>query len=769
MLLWNSNPKSLDDLKEGSLSYSPNRWIRFLLILLFAVLMGGLFFLRFLPWLLPYSGQEALDNLRFSSVVLDSQGKELQVTPLDKGLRRIYANPSQLPPYLEEIVLQSEDRRFYWHPGVDILALVRAFIQNSEAGSQVSGASTLTMQLARILQPRPRTFENKIAEAWEALQLETRLSKEQILLYYINLLPFGFNIEGFATASRVFFDKPLSDLDPLQIKTLAVIPRSPQKYNPHSQPQENWRAVVALSQSLNEATEPPSQPPELGILNPSRPNIWPFRAPHFVQFLTTRPEWKTQDTRHPFQTTLEPDMQQLLEQRLRETVEAVMLRGGRISNGAGLFVRPDTMTVAAYVGSVEFFKENTQGQIDGVQIRRQPGSTLKPFLYALAMTKGFTASTILPDIPSDFGGQEIYTPSNYNQQFNGPIRLRQALASSLNIPAVYTLNRVGVLPFTDFLISTGIQSLESQRGHLGLGLSLGNAEIRLWELVQAYGLFLKEGRPIQLKVRREDATSPGNAGLTTSPNLDPKIAHLVRDILVRHPDRTLAFGRRTSRMTIEGALKTGTSNQFNNIWAVGFTPQLLGGIWMGNFDGATVISSPGAGLPAGILSTLLQTFTQTPAFPPLEGYEKHRICTLSGLLATPDCPHTIEEWFLPGTAPQPCTWHRPGSPRAQYPQEYSQWLSLYRYRSPDGFQNNPLSILRPRPNSRFFRDPTIPQENQSMQIEALGQGVGRVFIGDNLIHQGPFPLRFWWPLEPGRHVLKIEDEITSKSLEFEVR
>ncbi|GAB1483375.1 hypothetical protein MASR2M78_21910 [Treponema sp.] len=227
-------------------------------------------------------------------------------------------------------------------------------------------------------------------------------------------------------------------------------------------------------------------------------------------------------------------------------------------------------------------------------MRRQPGSTLKPFLYTLALEQGWDAATVLPDVPTDFGGAEVYVPANFNNQFNGPVRLRQALASSLNIPAVYTLERIGVKPFADFLISNGFRSIEEQRGSLGLGLALGNAEISLYELVRAYGLFMNEGIPAELnKIGGQSPYAADERAI-----VDPRIAALVRDILTRHPDRTLAFGRGGhGRLKFEGAIKTGTSNQFNNIWAVGFTSDLLGGVWMGNFSGSTVVGNRGLWLP----------------------------------------------------------------------------------------------------------------------------------------------------------------------------
>lgn len=746
-------------------------WKRFS-ITLAIVVAGVLLLLRGVPRVLPYAGKESLRSLEFSRVVLDSKGGEIQVLPLAGGMRRIYADWKELPPALVRLILGAEDRRFWFHPGFDPGSLVRAFIQNRRAGATVSGASTVSMQLARIITPRPRTLSSKLVEAWEALQLESRLGKRGVLTLYANLLPFGQNVEGFQTAARLFFAKRLDELTTEELMILTVMPRSPEEYNPYANPGKNREAVLRLAAARGIAIDPGFQgrldAAYRSVLDPSRPGVWPFRAPQFVEYLRTRPEWRHWDSRRPFQTSLEPDLQRYLEFLLAREVDKAAAK--RITNGAALFVRPKEMTVAAYVGSVDFSDSEHSGQIDGVQIRRQPGSTLKPLLYSLALEHGFTASTILPDIPSDFGGSEVYVPANFNNQFNGPVRLRQALASSLNVPAVYTLERVGVLPFTDLLVADGFESLVSERGSLGLGLALGNAEVKLWELVQGYGVFLTGGRPVRLGVLQ--GRPPAKAAGSVEPLIDPRVAWLVRDILTRYPDRTLTFGRGgNTRLTFEGAMKTGTSSQFNNIWAVGFTPDLLGGVWMGNFSGDTVIGAPGSGIPAGVVAKILEGYSTHPAFPELAGLTKERICTLSGELATDNCPHTMDEWFLPGTEPGYCTWHVSGAngPEVHYPQEYQSWLASYRYKSPTSYLDSTLQILAPLDGSVFYWEPGLPAGSQAVHIRSVGSGLGTLRVDDEPVAQGVFPLNADWPLAVGEHTLSLTAAHGSREVRFEVR
>lgn len=734
------------------------------------VLAAYVTLVRLVPRILPYAGQDTLDGLRFSTVLLDAEGGELQILPLDHGLRRLYMPASQQPATLRRLVLRAEDKRFYAHPGVDPIALGRALLQNLSGGGTVSGASTLSMQVARLITPRPRTVGAKLAEAWEALQLESRLGKAGVLDLYLNLLPFGRNVEGFPAAARAYYGKDLSLLTDAQLMALCVIPRSPSAYDPHDHPKAVMEAVRRLallagydkelaSRLAGEAVD--------GALDAERRDMWPFRAPHYVAWLQSSGtlDREPRASRTPIVTGIEPDLQAYLEGLLADTVAEA--RDKRVSNAAALFVRPADMRIAAWVGSIDFFDPET-GQVDGVTMRRQPGSTLKPFLYALALEQGFTASTVLPDVPSDFGGAEVYVPANFNNQFNGPVRLRQALASSLNIPAVYTLERLGVSRFSEFLLDLGFDSLRDQLGNLGLGLALGNAEVSLYELVRAYGSFIHGGQRVILNNGPACQPIEDPDGV---PVMDPRIAALVRDILTRHPDRALVFGL-ANRLRFEGAMKTGTSNQFNNIWAVGFTTDLLGGVWMGNFSGATVVGTADSGYPATILSKTLERFSAHAPFPPLAGLEKKQVCALSGMAPSEHCPHVIDEWFLPGTELAMCDWHQagPNGTRINYPQEYAAWLARYRYTGAGTASSSDLRITRPVDGAVFYVNPAEPVEAQGFLLQATGSGTGSVDLDGSTYWTGSFPASVWLPLHTGSHRVDVfQDGGGSAGVRVEVR
>jgi penicillin-binding protein 1C len=506
------------------------------------------------------------------------------------------------------------------------------------------------------------------------------------------------------------------------------------------------------------------------VLDPGRPGIWPFRAPHYVRYLSSLKAVAEARGREPIRTSIEPELQGYLEELLASTVEAA--RPKRVSNAAAIFIRPGTMGVAAWVGSIDFHDEGAKGQVDGVTMRRQPGSTLKPFLYSMALERGYTASSVLPDIPTDFGGAEVYTPANFNDQFNGPVRLRQALASSLNVPAVDMLRRIGVGPFADRLLAAGFSSLSSQGGRLGLGLALGNAEVSLLELTQAYGIFLHEGRFMPIRplagVEKGEARKAAEARQVAT----KASAALIRDILTRHPDRVLAFGRDgTSRLRFDAAMKTGTSNQFNNIWAVGFTPELLGGVWLGNFGGQTVVGTADSGYPASVMRQVLELFGGGGSFPPMEGFSQVPVCALSGMRSTEACPHALLEWFVPGTEPEPCDWHSRSASgeTVSYPQEYREWLARYRYRPGSGFQESPLDIRRPLDGAVFFIDPGLPAEKQELAIEATGRGLALLEVDGVAIYRGPFPVRAWQGLSPGSHLISLSDGSGRVESSYQVR
>ena len=733
------------------------------------ILLGGVCSaaLRFAP-----SAETArLEAVRFSRVYLDRTGRELAILPVnDSGLRRVYTTRERYPPHFERIVREAEDKRFRFHPGVDPLALLRAGSQYLRHGGAVSGASTITMQLIGLVSSRPGGVGDKIAQMIGALQLERRWSKDRIFEHYVNLVPMGYNVEGFEAAARMFFDQELRTLDSAQLAMLAVLPRSPTRYDPWNRPLENRRAarriLVALPGMTDRTAEAALDTAFATVRDPRRGGVWPFEAPHFVAFaehrLPSTERSPSDGMASTVRTTLDLRMQHDLERVLRGSVDRA--RGFRISNAAGLLAEPRTGEILAYAGSAAFFDADTSGQIDGVQIRRQPGSTLKPFLYAEAFQSGFSPATVVPDIPLEFGAAEIYRPSNFNDQFHGPVRIREALAASLNVPAVYMLQRISVTRFANKLIDLGFQSLVGRRHRLGVSLALGGADVTLYELVQGYLSFYSDGTSPAL-------TAVPDSGAPSRSHWDPATASMIRSIISSNEDRAMTFGLQSAlRYDFPVAVKTGTSNQFNNIWAVAFSADIAGGIWMGNFGGQTVSGAPGASFPAAALHELISRHSSRGELPPPQGLEPVRVCAVSGMLATDSCTNVVTEYVPVGRIPAPCDWHSVigANPILRYPQEYRLWADRYGYRL-DYQERSELRIVTPADGSLFYYDSNAPPGSQQLHFFVTGTGTGELLVGDRRLYDGILPASVPWPLERGLHMVLLRGNGTEIARRIEVR
>jgi penicillin-binding protein 1C len=490
-------------------------------------------------------------------------------------------------------------------------------------------------------------------------------------------------------------------------------------------------------------------------------------------------------------STLDLGLQLYAEEEL--AVELSLLSRNRVSNGAILAIENETGAVLVYAGSASWFNEEISGKIDGVSFRAQPGSCLKPFLYALALDSGFGPADILPDLPTVFGSREAYIPSNFNNRFNGPVRLRIALASSLNIPAVYLLERIGVRAFEEYLVSLGFDSILETMGTHGAGLALGNAEVSLEEMVRGFSAFPRGGTPAVMTFfedAKPSSAGPQNTGLqNTGPLMSPYAAWTIASILSDRSSRFVGFGPAPVLATpFESMFKTGTANQFQHIWALGATKRFTVGVWMGNFSGETVIGSTGSSIPARIASKLLGALeesagegkTRTQNHPSLNlaatnlggpvpsGVTDVQICALSGLAAGPYCTGLTWEWLRNEKIPPACTWHT--SAGLFYPPEYQAWLTE-RFRSGGVMREGAGRIRTPVQGSVYYLDPSLPPGAQALRIETSGfAGEAFVFadgeLSGSLNHAGVYAL----PLSRGRHRITVEEPGgASASVEFEVR
>jgi penicillin-binding protein 1C len=725
----------------------------------------------------PYPELADFRQKPYSLHILDRNGTLLSVLALENGQRREYVPFPEIPPILLKVFINAEDAHFYTHHGYDLPALLRALVQNLSQGEIVSGASTITMQLARLISPHDAGYGGKLQEIFHALLLEARMNKDEILELWLNSIPFGFNTVGVASASKVFFGVPLQSLSPAECVLLALIPRSPAKYNPLGDNRETGQAALLLARRLGIRLTTGEIEQVLTRAGKNAAQYrWPFLAPHFVNYVAGRLSAEDLASGKPVYTSLDLDLTLAVASVLKGKIASAY--GNRIHNGACLLVDNTSGEILVYVGSQDYFDAEYGGQIDGIQIRNQPGSTLKPYLYALALDKGFTAASILPDIPTDFGGDEVYIPLNFNERFNGPVRLRVALASSLNIPAVSLLERLGVKSFTDKLVELGFASIKDQASSVGIGLALGNAEVSLYELVSAFTVFSQNGRLLPLTWEKWVPGGPGSSPHAKQV-FKPASAGIICDILSDRKSRIAGFGSFSILNTPFPAIfKTGTSNQFNNIWAIGATPSYTMGVWMGNFSGQTVIGAPGSSLPAQVVVQILsQLAISGDEFPAIPDVHRVEICTLSGGRATHLCPATTQEYFPVGREPEPCTYHIELAGRVviNYPAEYQLWAQesgrSYTAVSGPGIPGE-VRIVHPGRDAVFFFDPGIVKEEQAVRIEVISTDPAdslEVYLDGLQVARGFSPLTYTYLLIPGTHTVSAQGVHGSAELQFEVR
>jgi penicillin-binding protein 1C len=738
----------------------------------------------------PYPELKAFLERPYSIRFYDRSGILVQIPSLGEGLRREFLSLEEIPGEVKAVFILAEDRRFYAHPGVDPAALVRALVQNLRAGRRVSGASTITMQLARIMgKDRGGGLSRKIAEALNALRLEARLSKDEILELYLNSAPFGFQTEGTASAARTFFSADLAMLSPAQIFCLAVIPRRPGFYNPLDNPDQCRAAASELHDRFRADKKLAAAWPLLAglaagdwdyALGSARRFDYPFEMPHFVRYAAAALDSQTRSRkagpRRRSLPSLPPELRLSADLGLQHYVEGLIAGNvarhysARLTNGAAIVIDNGSGEILAWVGSADYRDEGAAGQIDGVLALNQPGSSMKPFLYALALESGFRPADVLADIPMDFGDRELYIPQNFNNRFNGPMLFRSALASSLNIPAVYLLYRLGVRNYTEKLLALGFDSLGAAAGtgpetaaeQAGLGLALGNAAVSIAELVRAFSVFPRDGLLIPLSWEAGGGEGRGPPERV----FEAGTARIICSFLSDSGARVLAFGSaRNFRAPFPVIFKTGTANQYQSIVALGATPRFSAAVWMGNFTGETVMGKTGSSLPAAIVRDAL-VFLQGsggPDFPGPEHVSLRPVCALSGMAAGPFCPSVVDE-YAAGDGP-PCTWHR--SSTVSYPAEYQAWFAASSRQGELDYHSRPLEVLQPREGFVFFRSPGIGRDE--IPVEVIGGAEDELEVRyDGLAFTARRPFVFYLPSQPGRHSLRVKNGAEEAEIRFSV-
>lgn len=733
--------------------------------------------------LIPCNELKNFMNKPISTRIYDTNNILLQVLPVEDGLRREWNNYKNFPKELKKLIIKAEDKRFYFHHGVDFFAIFNAFRQNSHSKSYIRGASTIPMQIAKMIDTSTKqTYSKKIKDIFRAWHIEAKLSKKEILELYLNNIPFGSNCEGFSSASRTFFGKNINELTKEELAILCIIPRNPSLYNPIKNPENNAKMAYELLNSKNISTN------ELININVSLDYYdYPFFMPHYINYLMQNfteekgelSPWyinsKTPEIHLCANLEIYQYAQKLLQSQLLQS------RNSRLNNGAILVLNNKDNSVLAWIGSDNYFSHETNGFIDGVLVQNQAGSTMKPFLYALALEQKdeynsplFYPSKVLSDIPKEYGQEHTYIPQNFNNHYNGPVRFRVCLSSSLNIPSVDILNEIGVQNYLTKLYELDFNSLRSQESQFDLGLSLGVGEVTLKELVPAFSVFSRDGYFLPLKHLKEQSNNKAKQVFSTD------TSRIICSILSDESSRVLGFGyTQTFQTEYPSIFKTGTSNQFQDILALGSSKDFTVGVWMGNLSGKTVIGKTGSSLPAYIATQILnllesrnnKTFEEKSFLAP-ENYTKQRVCTLSGLKATENCPSGIFDYIPNNLKLENCSWHKNVNNQIQtiYPQEYQQYLRLYDIPNLVDYNNTELEFISPKDNSVFYYS-SINQFRQAISVELIG-GEDDVAIVE---YDGIFykeierPFYFTLPVERGNHTCKVKCGSQDKEFSFTVK
>ncbi len=606
----------------------------------------------------------------------------------------------QIPELLLHAFIRAEDKRFYEHSGSDAVALFHAVVQNVRAMRVVRGGSSISEQVVRLLHPRKRTLWSRIVEAIEAHELEQSFSKEAILEFYLNQVPYANGRRGVVQAARYYFDRSLDTLSISEMLALAVIVRAPSRLDLHQGGSKIGGKVTALGSQLladGVINEHEFKTLEHASLELQKPAL-DIQSEHFLRFvenqLSTERRAMLVD-RGRLLTTLDGTLQiqasKLLDGRLAD------LSSRTVRNGAVLIVENSSGQILAWVnGSHE--SGARERELDAVMAIRQPGSTLKPFLYGIALENGWNAATLIDDSPLQVGvGNGLHVFRNYSRTHYGKIRLREALGNSLNIPAVRTISYVGEENFLRRLRELGFSSLKRGVHFYGEGLALGNGEVSLFELVQAYSALARGGAfipltPFALEPRER-------ASRVFSPEVSSLLSHVLSD-----PEaRRLEFGSSMSfHFPMQVAVKTGTSSDYIDSWAIGYSTHYTVGVWIGNLTREPMHEVSGMAGPGMVLRTIFsELYRRQIESEPLFLSPKlvqARICRESGELASESCPD-MSEWFIGDNIPHAhCTHHQPVDAKPEAP-------------------SFALRLKLPTPGLHLARDPRIPDELEAFPFE----------------------------------------------------
>ncbi len=771
------------------MTHHPNTWRRLAALAVLAAAAAGA------AWLLipPYRGN--LQDYRPATKICDRHGRLLRVA-LGRG--EVLSDPipfEQTGDWAAKALVAGEDKRFYRHGGVDALAVARAAWYNLARGRIVSGASTISMLVCKLTEPRPRTLWTKIVEADHARRLESRLSKEQILEQYLNRAPFGGNLVGIEAAARRYFGKSAADLSLPEAALLVGLPQAPARLRPDRHPDRAIRRRNYILDRMNACgfITGAEHARALGADPAAGQHPAPFLAPHFCDLVAA-----TSPRRPTTVTSLDLDLQATAERALRARLDE--LRADGVRGGAVVVLDVQAGEVRALVGSPDYTSVPDDGQVNGATARRSPGSALKPFIYAMALDEGLCSpGTVVADIPVSFAG---YRPENFDRGFRGPVTVRDALVQSLNIPALLFVQELGLAGVVGRLRAAGLSTLDRGADHYGLSLAIGTCEVTLLELANAYACLARRGvyRDAACLVR----TEPGRETRLFS----EEAAYLVADILGGEERGLDAHGHVADVRCPRAAWKTGTSAGNRDAWCLAYNPEYVVGVWIGNPGGkgapALVGAAAAAPVAHGIFRRLYPS-DEGPWFQRPPGLKTRQVCRATGLKPNALCPDTVSDDAIPGvTACAACDVHRLASDGETvcevWPADVaaflkSSGLAAARQQiaspvlpgsadeNPDrgiaaqlrpvspvvilgeatdlrGMNSQPIRITAPARNEIFHLADDSPFLKQELSFRAVsGQASADLywFVDGRLYRQAGADAGVPWPLSRGRHVITCCD------------
>lgn len=597
-------------------------------------------FLYFLPKPL------LINKSNFSQAIYDRNNKLLRLTLSSDEKYRLWTPLENIPEKLINSTLLQEDQYYYYHLGINPFSLLRAIYKTYITKQRTEGGSTISMQVARQrFAINSRSISGKAKQIFYALALERFYSKKEILEAYLNIAPYGANIEGVSAASLIYFEKNIENISIPEALSLAVLPQSPSSRTPFSEKgraellkaRNNLARNWASNKELKSLLEMP--------LNISTRAELPFLAPHFVDnIISSNSELK-------IKTTLDLEIQKLLEKISKAYVERNNYRG--IQNAIAILLNHKTMEVTAYVGSADYFNSGIQGQVNGLLGKRSPGSTLKPIIYALALEQGVIhPESIIKDTPLRLTN---YNPENFEKDFLGPISATDALVKSRNVPAIFLTNSLKSPSLYEFLKSSGVKNLKAESFY-GLALALGGSELSMEELSSLYAMLANNG---ELKKIKKIIDEPSEEKKL----LSAESTTLVLKMLKENPEAGEAFDNFNKNIN-NIPWKTGTSFGFRDAWSIGIIGDYVLGVWIGNFDGtanANFIGREAAGPLFFEMADALRAKNLgiEKQVEPNLNIKKIQVCAISGALPGPNCKHLKETYFIPGKSPiQTCQVHR---------------------------------------------------------------------------------------------------------------